>query len=307
MLTILLKILSILGIILLVAFAILLLLIILALFFPITYKLYGDKKAEQLTCYAKVNWLFGLLRLHYAYPQPGTVKIKLLFFTLFDSGRTQQGKSAQEQEKPKEQEKPREQGVSQEQPSQGQQMSQGQESSQEQEKPLEQEPPQEQEKTGENAGSEKDESKQSFFFRKIEKIKYTFQKIYGKIRHVCRHLVYYKELLNAPDTRELLKHGGRRWCKIWKRLRPRKLRADILFGTGEPDTTGYMLGVYCILSPGLGNHVNITPDFNQPVLEGEVYAAGHCMLFTLLWNAGMLLLDKRLRKLIHKLKNPVIT
>ena len=85
MLTILFKILSILGIVLLILLGIALVVILLVLFFPISYKSAGKRTAEEFWITARVKWLFGLLRMNCDYPDPGKICVKFLFFTLYDS------------------------------------------------------------------------------------------------------------------------------------------------------------------------------------------------------------------------------
>ena len=85
MLTILFKILGILGILLLVLLGIALTVILLVLFFPLCYKAYGQKSADEMRFSVKVRWLFGLVRIFYDYPQPGKLLAKVLFFTVYDS------------------------------------------------------------------------------------------------------------------------------------------------------------------------------------------------------------------------------
>ena len=85
MLTILFKILSILGILLLILLGIALVVILLVLFFPVCYKMSGKKTAEEMLFDAKMKWLFGLVRVSYSYPVPGKLLAKVLFFTVYDS------------------------------------------------------------------------------------------------------------------------------------------------------------------------------------------------------------------------------
>ena len=85
MLTILFKILGILGILLLVLLGIALTVILLVLFFPLCYKASGQKSADEMRFSVKVRWLFGLVRIFYDYPQPGKLLTKVLFFTVYDS------------------------------------------------------------------------------------------------------------------------------------------------------------------------------------------------------------------------------
>ena len=90
--------------------------------------------------------------------------------------------------------------------------------------------------------------------------------------------------------------------KILKSIRPRKMEGNLLFGTGSPDTTGYVLGVYGMLSPFVGNMFLLTPDFEDKVLKGRVYIAGHIMLVKILWQGILLVLDKKLWHFMSKVK-----
>ena len=72
--------------------------------------------------------------------------------------------------------------------------------------------------------------------------------------------------------------------------------------TFEPDTTGYALGIYGMLSPQLGPYVSVTPDFTQAILQGEADVSGHITAFVLTVNALKLFFDKKLHLFLKKLK-----
>lgn len=141
------------------------------------------------------------------------------------------------------------------------------------------------------------------FFEKIEKIKYTILNIYDKIKEIWKNISYYTALLQEEDTGRLFAHVKLRVFKILKSIRPRHIRADVLFGTGAPDTTGYAYGMYCMLSPFLGDKFLVTPDFERAVLEGNLKVSGHITVFVVLINAVRLLLDKKFHWFISRLKN----
>ncbi len=313
MLTVVLKILSILGILLLILLGVALTLVLLVLFFPITYKLWADRKpaaeegdsAAEKRAYAvnvrvKANWLFGFFRLCFLYPDPGNLTAKVLWIKLFDSAGTAEAgeekpdkaKRKADRAEPAKTEKQTEAAA-------------GGESAPAKEQEAEQQETEKQETENQEAEQQDEEEKGGL----LNKIKCTIDKICDtisacrdKIRAIHENIAFYRELLLCEDTKGLVSHGFWRLGRILKSIRPRKLRADILFGTGSPDTTGYALGIYGILSPHLNREVNITPDFTQAVLEGEIYAAGHITVFRVLRHAVMLVLDKRLRKLMRRLK-----
>ena len=138
----------------------------------------------------------------------------------------------------------------------------------------------------------------AFFTR----IRYTVRKICDKIKNILENIAFYKNLWNDPDTQGLLKHAGKRFGHIWKRLRPRKLTVNATVGTGSPDTTGYLYGIYGMVLPKLGKGICITPDFEQAILEGDFKASGHFTAACVLFHSVRLLLDRRLRELLHKIR-----
>lgn len=300
MLDVVLQILSVLGILLFILLGLVIAVILLVLFFPITYQVSGKSEGKNFSLNAKMDWLFGLIRARYAYPDPGKLTAKALWFTVFDS---EEAEDDQELHGPK-----RKNALK----SEPHGKNQGESS---QTKTGEQERPKGQEKENQNSKSfsdsvdsdeeeEQADSQKGFkISEKLKKIKYTFRTIYDKIKKIWQNITYYVEILQDRETRLLFLHVKSRVWKILKSIRPRKLRAQILFGTGSPDTTGYAYGVYGMFLPLLGPDVIVTPDFCQAVLEGSFYAAGHITIAVLLWHTIRVLLDKRLRRFWDKLKH----
>ena len=170
----------------------------------------------------------------------------------------------------------------------------------------------EQENTGqedgdarEGSGDEREKGGiRSRILEKIEKIKYTFRSTYDKIKKIWQNISYYMELLRDQDTADLLSHGRFRLFRILKSIRPRRLKADIRFGMESPDQTGYLYGIYCMLAPWCGSAATVTPDFQQKILEGHFQASGHIIPAVLGWHGLRIALDKRLWKLLEKIKQP---
>lgn len=312
MLDIILKILGILGIILLILLGIVFVFLLLVLFYPVTYRVSGRKSIENIDIKVKISWLFGLLRGRFFYPEPGNFVVKLLWFTLYDSKTAKESESSEDgmteeaavskketaAEKSKEKESVAENGATTNQPvteakthPQGEmdETLKGAEKAQEDDTETVQEP----QRKGIIA----------FLSAKYEKIKYTIIKIYDKIKHIWENFAFYRDLWKDEQTQKLLQHALFRLKKIWQNIHPRRLTADILFGTGAPDTTGYAMAVYGMLSPMLGKHVNITPDFEQSILQGEFYMAGHITVFQVVFHSLMVVFDKRLALLRSRIRN----
>ena len=289
MLTILFKILSILGILLLILLGIALVVILLVLFFPVCYKVSGKKTAEEMLFDAKMKWLFGLIRVSYSYPVPGKLLAKVLFFTVYDSS-AEKKNSAPGEDTHTAPNKDITTLLSDDTDMAKTDTATDTEASANVKTSVEENTPgPQQETSGKLAG----------FF---EKIRYTIRKICDKIKYILKNISFYRELWNDPDTKGLLQHAGKRIGHILKRLRPRKLEVNARVGTGSPDTTGYLYGIYGMILPKLGKGVCITPDFEQAILEGDFKASGHFTIACVLFHSVRLLMDKRLQQLKHKIR-----
>lgn len=155
---------------------------------------------------------------------------------------------------------------------------------------------------GDFAASAPEETGESRKTGKILKIKYTILEIYDKIKKMWENISYYLSVLQEEDTKQLADEVVKQLVKLLKSIRPRHIKADILFGTGEPDTTGYVYGVYCMLLPFCGPKFLVTPDFEQKILQGELKASGHIIVFVVLLRILKVVFDKRLHLLKIKLK-----
>lgn len=292
MIQIILQILSIIGIIILVLLGLILLAAALILFVPIRYAVRAERE-DKVSLAVKVHWLFHLLTLRFDYPESGAFRIKIAGITVYDSKKPKKPKKKKNKESEAEETPPSDEETNSEADTAhaetvAEENAEG--------KP-EAEP--EQEETAKRR-------KKKNIFRKIidffKKLKYTITHFYDTIKNVKENMEYYMTVLKEEQTLRLLRNGKTRLFKILKKIRPKKLEADIVFGTGSPDTTGYALGLYGMLLPYLGNHVNITPDFEAFVLRGRMYAKGRIRIITLIINALCILLDPNLKPVVKKLK-----
>ena len=90
--------------------------------------------------------------------------------------------------------------------------------------------------------------------------------------------------------------------KLLKHILPRKLKANIIYGTGDPCSTGQILGALSILYSMYGDRVTIIPDFENQRFEGNAMARGRIRLVTILIIVIKLILDKRFRQLRNNVR-----
>lgn len=333
MLHIILTILKIIGLLLLVLFAILILIAGTVLFVPVRYRADGNKDDTGWFVKAEVYWLFRLLRVKAVYPEPGRITAKFLWFTLYDSRaeeepekekKKRQRKDKRKKEKQKaEKEKTEEQKAGKEKAGKAEKAGEGERketkenhgrgAEEKYEKPAETE----NEDVSPNSGEEtaKNDSRKGvrYFFIKIktffmriflilQNIKYTICRLCDKIKEICANIRYYAEVFEEEETKRAFAVCGHRLYKIWKNIRPKKCRAELKLGTGEPDTTGYILAVHGILYPLLGNTVYIEPDFENRILEGTFSLKGRITIFVLLHAAWKIYFDKDIRHFLKRFK-----
>ncbi len=127
------------------------------------------------------------------------------------------------------------------------------------------------------------EKKQNWF----QKIKCTIQKICDKIKAI---LETKERLVNfLTDERHLA--AFRRVKKeigiLTKHIRPRTIKGKVRFGLADPYHTGQVLAALSMLYPFYEEHIEINPEFEREILEGNVSMKGRvsvvCFL-RIVWN-----------------------
>lgn len=124
--------------------------------------------------------------------------------------------------------------------------------------------------------------------KKLKNLKYTCHQFYVKIKRIQR-------FLTDDRTRAALRHAWGELGYLLARLLPKKVRGDLHFGTDDPALTGQILGGISIFYPLFMDHVKVVPDFEETVLEGELYLKGRIRLATMARIAWRLYRDKNVR------------
>lgn len=137
---------------------------------------------------------------------------------------------------------------------------------------------------------------------KLHRLFIGMKKGLSKLTDIKQKIDLIKEFIGEEENRKAF---GVTWQSLKKLLRhvlPKKLRSRVVFGTGDPCSTGQALGAASILYGIYGEHVRITPDFENKVFEGSHYARGRIRMGTLLIIVIKLLLDKRFKQLKRNIK-----
>ena len=87
--------------------------------------------------------------------------------------------------------------------------------------------------------------------------------------------------------------------EVWELLKyiwPTSIRGQIIFGTGDPATTGQIIGGISMLPLVYKKGLAIRPDFEEQCLRGEGTAKGRIRLVYLVRVAIRLYFDKEVRR-----------
>lgn len=134
------------------------------------------------------------------------------------------------------------------------------------------------------------------------KVKNSIKKVYYIIIGFLEKWHKIRAFLQNEINKKGLKNSFLSLRKIFKHIRPRKLTAEVEFGTGDPCSTGQLLGGLAVFYGYYGEAVQIIPNFETAMLEGSILCKGRIRLFTLLIICIKLILNKEFRTMIENFK-----
>lgn len=301
-------ILKIIGIILLILLALVLLLLFLVLFAPFCYRAEGSYYGEKPYVHVRIRYLFPLLqifvRLRDGEPEG---KVKLFGRTIYDFFAPETTK------KPKKTKKRKEDAGNNSRDKVPEQKQNGEETEALQEEVTadiidESDVP-------ENEPEEQTILEKIRYFISVlkEKIRGAKQALRGikkkgirildKTEETKNRIKHYYDIWQKDSTQRAYRKAKRSLARLWKRIRPKKGRLQVHFGTGDPADTGQICGYIGMVYPFIGKYVMIEPDFEKKVYEGEFYLKGHITVCSFLEIAWILLFDKDIKKLRKILMN----
>ncbi|MCU6698894.1 DUF2953 domain-containing protein [Dorea ammoniilytica] len=316
MLHILFLILKIIGIILAVILGLILLVICIVLFVPICYKadLHGSGNARELTVHAKVSWLFGLIKAVFALENGKTdLSVRIAWKKFGDSDPVEDKAEDRIEEKPK----PEKKSVMQE-----KQVIQGEEKQDdttnritdkavedqtEKAEKSEQTAKTRPESTEKKQRKKKDRKEDSDSASKIEqiteKIKCTYHKFCDKINEITEKKDKMSDFLTDETHKNAFLKLKNEAFHLLKKLKPKKIQGEITFGFEDPSLTGRLLAWISMIYPWIGEHTDITPDFEHRTLSGDLSIRGRLYVITPVVTAIRLILSKAVRRSFKDIRN----
>lgn len=184
--------------------------------------------------------------------------------------------------------------------------------------------------TGENSGTDKKEStdqtenedkmQRSSIFAKVKavvrKVLDVIKKIWNilkgipkkireilyKLTHVKGQVHKYLEIIRAEETKLLFGSSRTEFLYLLKHFKPRNAKGYIRFGTGDPATTGQILGIAGLILPIYSTKIQVYPDFDKSIYEGYVVIRGHIRALHLLKSGWKIYKDKNTKKFLKRIR-----
>lgn len=141
------------------------------------------------------------------------------------------------------------------------------------------------------------QKKQSF----PDRIKGIIASIQLKIRIVIRILRSGNHLIHSKAFESTRKFLLQELLLIWKQIRP-TLEGRIHFGFEDPALTGQVLGGICAIDPMIPTKLELKPDFEASVLEGDLQGKGKVIIGFVLFRLFRIYRYKPLKQVIRKIK-----
>ncbi len=317
---ILLKVLSIIGIVIACIIGAVLVLLLLVLLCPICYRVKGNAHEGNITAKVRLHYLFGLIRAGYDYPEPGNIYARIAWYHLYDSKDPKAGnkddiKDAHRRDNKKDRKEDQKDDIKKEEVSDTDDLPDNtlteinldeipdevKEETVVSEEPVNVSEPAGGPKTEKKSGKEKKKILNPLYYIKKawEDFKY---KVIAKAKMIYKDVSFYKKLLLHEDTQGLLKLVKKNLIRILKQMRPKYGHADIEYGMDSPDTTAYIFGAYSVVFAKKLKKYVLKPNFEEKMLEGDLEVGGFFNLFGIVIFALPVVFSRKLRKLRARLE-----
>lgn len=113
---------------------------------------------------------------------------------------------------------------------------------------------------------------------------------------------YYSRILDSKGTESVIEYVKLKIIKLLKHIRPRKCKAEIRYGSTDPEKIGKICSYYGIATLFLPKNVYFYPDFDEDYFKFKGYFKGRIILgYVAIWGLGFLL-NKKLKKFIKLMK-----
>lgn len=136
----------------------------------------------------------------------------------------------------------------------------------------------------------------------LEKIKCTWKNLCDKIKNIADKKDKILEFMEKENHKAAFERGKKELVWVKRFLKPKKLRIKLHYGFEDPYHTGQVLALCGMLYAFIGENMDLEPDFEKRVLDGNIYVKGRLRAVHMAVFAAKLLLDKDIRSTYHDIR-----
>lgn len=140
------------------------------------------------------------------------------------------------------------------------------------------------------------------FHQSLKRIPKIWTEIKNKLANGRQSFERMREILTNEENREVFRLLVSRGRKLFRHVRPKKIKGKLQFGFFDPYRTGQVLTA---VSPFYGlyaKELELIPDFEHEVLKGEISVKGRIRMGVVLWTGIRLFLNKNFRGLLRRFR-----
>ena len=137
---------------------------------------------------------------------------------------------------------------------------------------------------------------------KCYNIKDTVLEYVAKAKKTYKNIRYYVKVIQHPSMKPAV---GKLWKNIKrmiKHLKPRRVKAHIEFGSGDPASTMKVYGYYCLIYPYYGKQITFIPDMENKVFLLDAKVTGYMQMIRMVTIGWSLFTDKHIRKIYRLIR-----
>ena len=140
------------------------------------------------------------------------------------------------------------------------------------------------------------------FHQSLKRIPKIWTEIKNKLANGRQSFERMREIFTNEENREVFRLLVSRGRKLFRHVRPKKIKGKLQFGFSDPYRTGQVLTA---VSPFYGlyaKELELIPDFEHEVLKGEISVKGRIRMGVVLWTGIRLFLNKNFRRLLKRFR-----
>lgn len=281
-LSVFLMVLKIIGLVLAGIIGLVLFILLIVLFVPIKYSASGNYAPDDIRLSAKASWLFHALSFSYVYGKDSKPVIKVLGIELKKKEKVKKNKSRKKK-------KDKLEGLFENDDVYENDSDEIAEETQEPEEPQNTKEPNEHDLHKEATESEPLD---------IDTVESTDKKKSSKKNSLYGKIKRYIEIIRSATFEKAFEKAKDRIFKLLKHILPRKWKINLDVSFEDPATTGTVLGISSMLYPITKGNLQVYSDFSDPHFLADGFLKGHITVCKVLWLAGSVYFDRRIKKII---------